>query len=154
MKEFFKKLDWETLFGGVFGVIAIVAIIVEMVLAGISAESVTAAIKDIAGTVVSVMVFVIAIKHIFKQFKESESFEDNLKNALNSWHEDHANMIVRKEKYDVEHKDQPASCYSFGLKTNISDFYDNKSTNSTGCFVRMPLLKKENYINGNILLKF
>lgn len=154
MKEFFKRLDRETLFGGVFGVIAIVAIIVEMVLAGVSAESVTSAIKDIAGTVVSVMVFIIAIKHILKQFKESKSFEDNLKNALDKWHDDHVNMIVRKEKYDIEHKDQPASCYSFGLKTNISDFYDNKSTNSTGCFVRMPMLTKENYINGNVLLKF
>ena len=154
MKEFFKRLDKETLLGGIFGVIAIVAIIVEMVLAGISAESVTAAIKDIAGTVVSVMVFIIAIKHILKQFKESKSFEDNLKNALNNWYEDHSNMIVRKEKYDIEHKDQPASCYSFGLKTNISDFYDNKATNSTGCFVRMPMLKKENYANGNVLLKF
>ena len=39
MKEFFKRLDRETLFGGIFGVIAIVAIIVEMILAGISAES-------------------------------------------------------------------------------------------------------------------
>lgn len=154
MKEFFKKLDRETLFGGIFGVVAVIAIIVEMVLAGISAESVTAAIKDIAGTIVSVMVFIIAIKHILKQFKESKSFEENLKNTLDKWRDDHANMIVRKEKYDIEHKDQPASCYSFGLKTNISDFYDNKSTNSTGCFVRMPLLKKENYVNGNVLLKF
>lgn len=154
MKEFFKRLDKETLFGGVFGVIAIVAIIIEMILAGVSAESITAAIKDIAGTVVSVMVFVIAIKHILKQFRENKKFEDNLIGSLNDWQKDHANMIVRKEKYDFEHKDQPASCYSFGLKTSISDFYENKSTNNTGCFVRMPLLKKENYVNGNVLLKF
>ena len=33
MKEFFKKLDWETLFGGVFGVIAIVAIILLLLIA-------------------------------------------------------------------------------------------------------------------------
>ena len=47
-------MDRETLFGRILGVVAIIAIIVEMVLAGISAESVTTAIKDIAETVVSV----------------------------------------------------------------------------------------------------
>ena len=154
MKEFFKRLDRETLFGGIFGVIAIVAIIVEMVLAGISAESVTAAIKDIAGTVVSVMVFIIAIKHILKQFKESKSFEDNLKNALDSWRDDHSNMIVVNDKYGIEHKGEAVVFHSYGLKTNISDFYENKETNSSGRFVTMPLLKKENYVNGNILLTF
>lgn len=154
MKEFFKKLDRETLFGGIFGVIAIVAIIVEMFLAGISAESITAAIKDIAGTVVSVMVFIIAIKHILKQFKESKSFEDNLKNALGKWHDDHSNMIVVNDKFGIEHKGEAVVFHSYGLKTNVSDFYENKETNSSGRFVTMPLLKKENYVNGNILLTF
>lgn len=154
MKEFIKRIDRETLLGGIFGVIAILAIIVEMIFSGISAETVASAIKDIAGTVVSVMVFLIAFKHILRQYKESKSFEDNLKNALNSWQSDHSNMIVRKEIYDKEHDNGPVSCYSYGLKTNISDFYNSKSTNSTGCFVRMPILCKENYMSGNIVLKF
>ena len=154
MKEFFKKLDAETKWGGIFGLIAIVAILVEMILGGISPETIVAAVKDIAGTVVSVMVFVIAIKHILKQFKESKNFEESLVSALENWKNDHSNMIVRKDIYDIEHEGTPASCYSFGLKTNISDFYNSKATNKTGCFVRMPLLKRENYINEKFVLKF
>lgn len=62
MKEFFKKLDTETKQGGIFGLIAIIAILAEMVIGGISPETIVAAVKDTAGTVVSVMVFYIAVK--------------------------------------------------------------------------------------------
>ena len=55
MKEFFKKLDTETKWGGIFGLIAIIAILAEMVIGGISPETIVAAVKDTAGTVVSVM---------------------------------------------------------------------------------------------------
>ncbi len=154
MKKFLEKLGVETLWGGIFGVIAILAIIAELFLNGVSAESIVGAVKDIAGTVVSVMVFAIAIKHIIKQIREAKTFEDKLKNALLKWQEDHSAMIVRKEKYDYEHENGPATCFSFGLKTNLKDFYDNKETQNTGWFLRMPLLIKENYNNGNVVLKF
>lgn len=140
--------------GGIFGAVAVIAILAELILNGISAESVVSAVKDIAGTIVSVMVFVIAAKHILRQIKESKSFEDNLKNALDAWQQEHSNMIVRKESYDREKENAPASCFSFGLKTNISDFYNKSTTSNTGWFVRMPLLKKENYNGGNIELRF
>lgn len=154
MKNFFSKLGVETLWGGIFGVIAIIAILVELFLGGISAETITGAVKDIAGTVVSVMVFVIAIKQIVKQVKESKTFEDKLESALLKWQKDHSAMIVRKEKYDYEHKNSPATCFSFGLKTNLKDFYENKDTQNTGWFVRIPLLKKENYNKGDVVVKF
>lgn len=154
MKEFFKKLDTETKWGGIFGLIAIIAIIAEMVIGGISPETIVAAVKDTAGTVVSVMVFYIAVKHILKQIKENKTFEDRLKNSLDGWQKEHSNMVVRKEVYDFETTGQPATCFSFGLKTNISDFYNNSTSNNTGWFLRMPILKKENYINGNVVLKF
>ena len=60
----FKRIDKEVLFGGIFGIIAILAALGEMLINGISAESVLSAIKDIAGTIVAVMVFVIAIEHL------------------------------------------------------------------------------------------
>lgn len=61
MKKF-NELDAEVKFAGIFGVIAIVAIFIEMVLGGFSAEAITSGIKDLAGTIVAVLVFIIAVK--------------------------------------------------------------------------------------------
>ena len=154
MKEFFKRLERETLWGGIFALIAMIAVVIEMILAGLSAESVVVAVKDISGLIVSVMVLCVAAKHILKRIKESKTFEYQLKNALGAWQMSHANMVVRKEQYDYERTGESATCFSFGLKTNISDFYRNAETNNTGWFLRMPLLKKENYQSGNVTLRF
>lgn len=61
----FKKIDKEVLFGGIFGIIAIAAAVGEMLANGISTATILGATKDIAGTLVAVMVFIIAIKHLF-----------------------------------------------------------------------------------------
>ena len=61
----FKKIDKEILFGGIFGIIAIVAAAGEMIANGISTATILGAIKDIAGTLVAVMVFIIAVRHLF-----------------------------------------------------------------------------------------
>ncbi len=61
----FKKIDKEILFGGIFGIIAIVAAVGEMIANGVSDSTILGATKDIAGTLVGVMVFIIAIKHLF-----------------------------------------------------------------------------------------
>ena len=74
MREFLKRLDKEVLWGGIFGLIAIVAILAEMFLNGISAESIVAAVKDIAGTIIAVMVFMVAARHILQQMRERKSF--------------------------------------------------------------------------------
>ena len=61
----FKKIDKEILFGGVLGIIAIVATVGEMIVNGVSAATILGAVKDIAGTLVAVMVFIIAVRHLF-----------------------------------------------------------------------------------------
>ena len=60
-----KRIDKEILFGGIFGIIAIVAAIGEMIANGVSAATVLGSVKDIAGTLVAVMVFIIAVRHLF-----------------------------------------------------------------------------------------
>lgn len=154
MREFFKRADKETLGGGLFGLVAIAAIVTEMFLADFSAESIVAAVKDISGTVVAIMVFFVAAKHILKQIRETKTFDERLEKAINDWQTEHKNMIVRKEQYDYEKTGEPATCYSLGLKTNISDFYNHAQSNNTGWFLRMPILKKENYQKDEIVLKF
>jgi len=61
----FKRIDKEVLFGGIFGIVAIIAAIGEMIANGISVAGILGAAKDVAGTVVAVMVFIIAVKHLF-----------------------------------------------------------------------------------------
>lgn len=61
----FKKIDKEIFFGGVFGILAVVATVCEMIVNGISASTIFSAIKDIAGTIVTIMVFAFAVKHLF-----------------------------------------------------------------------------------------
>ena len=72
MKKITDRIEIETLLGGSFGAIAIIAIIVEMALAGFDAAANAGGLKDIAGTVVTVMVFIFAAKALFQ--KEDTSF--------------------------------------------------------------------------------
>ncbi len=62
-----KKIDKEVLFGGVFGVLSIASAIGEMIANGISVATLLGALKDVSGTLVAVMVFVIAIRHLFRK---------------------------------------------------------------------------------------
>ncbi len=61
----FKKIENEVKFGALFGIITIIAIIGEMVSNGISSSTIWGAIKDIAGTVVAILLFLFAIKNLF-----------------------------------------------------------------------------------------
>lgn len=49
MKKIADRIEIETLLGGIFGAIAIIAIIVEMALAGFDATAIAGGLKDIAG---------------------------------------------------------------------------------------------------------
>ena len=82
MKEFFKKLDKETLLAGIFGLVAIIAIVFEMVLAEFESASIAGAIKDIAGTILDVVMLIIALK-IFKPKKKAVGgFEDKFNEEM------------------------------------------------------------------------
>lgn len=61
----FKRIDKEILFGGIFGILAVLATVFELIANGISLATVWGAIKDISGTIVAVMVFIVAVKHWF-----------------------------------------------------------------------------------------
>lgn len=61
-----KKMSFETRWAGILGIIAIAATITELFVSGITALTVIGAIKDIAETLVVVMVFFATIKHILK----------------------------------------------------------------------------------------
>ena len=153
MKNLMSKIGYETVFGGLFGIVAIIAIIAEMAIGGFDSTSVAGGIKDIASTIVIVMVFIVGIKNVLKNYPKN--FTERLTSAMNEWIDENSNMIIRNPKYDEEHKGQGATCYSLDLKTEVSDFYRPiGTTKNTGLFLRMPTLNEENYSRGNIEIRF
>lgn len=59
-----KKIDLETKLGGIFGMVALIAIIYEAYLGGFSPEATAGAVKDIAGTIVAILVLVVAVRKL------------------------------------------------------------------------------------------
>lgn len=89
-----KKIDKQTFWAGMVGIVALIAIICELIFDGISTASVSAAIKDFMGIAIDVMVFIVAVKLATKT-NSTDSLEIKLENALDKWRMDHANMIIR-----------------------------------------------------------
>lgn len=150
------KLDvQEKIWGGVFGVVAVLAAIAEMVTNGISASSVFGMIKDVAGTLVVVVVMV-AVARLLVPKKASRSFEERLQKALEDWKNTNSNMIVKNDTMDGKSKSDVAGrYYGLGMKTDMNDFYNEVSmTTQAGWFVRIPIIRRENYNHENIEINF
>ena len=60
----------EKVLGGIFGGIAIIAAIVEMILSGVDAASVAGAVKDVFGTLIVIVLFVTFIRQLPKKEKD------------------------------------------------------------------------------------
>lgn len=88
MKNLMSKIGYETVFGGLFGIVAIIAIIAEMAIGGFDSASVAGGIKDIASTIVIVMVFIVGIKNVLKNypknFTETNEDIDNMIDVINT----------------------------------------------------------------------
>ena len=134
-----KRLGTETISGGIFGIIAVIFAVLEMQANGLSAASIFGGIKDIAGTMVAVMVFLIAIRSLIPQ-KEKLTFEEKVHVALSDWQKSNSTLIVKSTD------DNKTNQYGFSMRTDIRDFYRaNPITKNVGWFVRMPLVSRENY---------
>lgn len=72
----------EKVGGGVFGVIAIGGAIAEMVYNGLNAASIAGCIKDVAGTLIVVMILIAALRRILPKHGFDEVFEDEMKNVV------------------------------------------------------------------------
>lgn len=83
----------EKIWGGIFGVIAIIAAIAEMFVNGVNAASICGMVKDVFGTLVVVIVMV-AVAKLVAPKKQPMTFEDKMTAALNQWIADHSNMMA------------------------------------------------------------
>ena len=76
-----EQLDYqEKVWGGILGVIAILATLVEMLVNGISVASIAGAVKDISGTLIVVVLLITFLKQLPKKAKNfREVFEVEMK---------------------------------------------------------------------------
>lgn len=82
----------EKIVGGILGAIAIVAAIGEMILDGFTAESIVAAIKDISGTLIVVVLLVAFVKSLPKKPK---NFREQFEADMNEIEQVYAPLIVK-----------------------------------------------------------
>jgi len=125
MKKFFSDNDsLEKVVGGIFGVVAVIAIVCEMYLGGFDKAAITGGIKDISGTLITVVMLFVAIKALKPKKKKDEDFE-----------------IVMEEEMNVVLKKYNPIISFWGKETvkgvemdryNISNKLDALSTNDPG----------------------
>lgn len=82
MKKLIERIGTETAFGGFFGIIAIVAVFFEMAVAGFDAASVAGGIKDIAGTVITVVMLITAIRALKPRKKAATGFDEKFNEEM------------------------------------------------------------------------
>jgi hypothetical protein len=143
-----KSIGNEIILGGFFGVIAIAASMYEAYLGGFSGAAIGSSIKDISGTMVAVMVFLIAISSIVKK-NEKKSIEEMIECSLKEWVGANSNLIVKSKDDDKTGK------HGYSMKTDIMDFYRaTPMTQNTGWFMRLPKIEKNAYTTGDFKILF
>lgn len=91
------KIDFqERKWGFVFGIIAMIAAVLEMIVNGISASSILGALKDIFGTMVVVVVFFLVIKNMPKKPK---NLLEILETTVETWGLENAPLIFKTIGY-------------------------------------------------------
>jgi hypothetical protein len=138
----------EKLWGGIFGLIAILAAVAEMFLNGLSTASILGAVKDVSGTLVVVVLLIAVIRSLIPP-KYKMPFEERLEAALIKWQSENSNLIVKKPNSDGN------SHYGFSLKTDMTSFFKpSLDSANAGWFVRVPTINTENYNRSGIEVLF
>ena len=123
-----KKIDFseydnfEKIGGGILGAIAIVSAILEMIFNGISTATVMAAIKDVSGTLIVVMVLLVALKKLFP--KKQQGFSAVFRDEMKMLEEKYNPLIkyVDSERIEFQIADNCACLYS-GKEGNYHRFF-------------------------------
>lgn len=97
-----KTIDKEKLLAGMLAVIALAAIICEMIFSGISTASVASAVKDIAGILVDVIVLLVALKAFVKK---DDTFRGKLESAMEDIEKSYAPLIQEHKAKETNQSD-------------------------------------------------
>lgn len=135
MKKFVDKIGYEKFFGGIFGIIAIVAAILSLVLGEINASSIAGCIKDVAGTLVVVIVLFVTIKQLLP--KKTGDFNGTFESEMEKIIAKYEPLISRDESYfekgKIMYRIVPNFNALFGDKpqspVKLFDFDENQNLN-------------------------
>ncbi|MBR2455133.1 MAG: hypothetical protein IKB36_03680 [Clostridia bacterium] len=108
-----KKIEFETLWGGIFGVIAVIATIIEMALNGFSGADIAGAIKDISGTIIVIMLLFVAIRQLLP--KKAKNFNEAFKFEMEKVENKYSPLIVKNENKENV----------WDVASKLSAIYDN-----------------------------
>lgn len=138
----------EKFWGGIFGIIAIVAAIAEAISNGISAATVFAAIKDVSGTLIVVVLLITFIKQLPRKPKNLLA---RLEDEVEEWGKKNSPLIYKAEGYVAEQGGEYVQ--GFVLLQNPQDYmklsnltpessvwsdYARYESKKTGKFIDMP----------------
>lgn len=121
MKKLVERIGIETAFAGLFGLIAIVAVFFEMAIAGFDPASIAGGVKDIAGTIITVVMLIVAIRALVPKKKIVGGFEEKFKEEMKKVEDKYKPLIKEDvsvkgryniaEKIDILYKDITCNYY-------------------------------------------
>lgn len=95
-----KKIEFETLWSGILGIVAVIATIAELVLSGIEPAAIAGAVKDIAGTLAVIMVLLVTLKQLTK--KEPHNFDEVFTSGMDAVAKKYEPLVKKQE--DGKHR--------------------------------------------------
>lgn len=153
MKKLFKFIKdddaIEKVVGGIFGVIAIIAIIIEMSLGGFEPEALVGGTKDIASTLITVVMLIVAIKALRPKKEEPFSFQTELKTKLSTFVAENSRMLKIK---DIEEGNN--DYYELYMETDFDAYFGEKTKLRAGWFMRIPPISDEVYAKEGLKVEF
>lgn len=124
MKEFFKN-ETEKWLSAIGGIVSLVAIYFEMKFADFDAAAIAGGIKDIASTVIAILVLIVAVQALRPKKKNIEGFEAKFNEAMEK-------IILKYNPlisfYGIESTQKITDAYRY----NIANKLDGISTKEPG----------------------
>lgn len=142
----------EKLWGGILGIIAILAAIAEMFINGPDAASFMGAVKDVSGTLIVVILLVAFLKNLPRKPK---NLTEILEKAVEDWGLDNAPLIFKIEGFNTGSDENPTYKQGFNLLQQPEKYielviqnlnressewmtYAGQAGRKTGKFIAMP----------------
>ena len=123
-----RKISSEVIIGGVFGVVSIFASMIQMGVNGYTADAIVGSIKDISGTMVTVMVLIIAIRSFI--VNRPQNLHDLLMDSFERFEDVNLPLIFYVKGF-VQAKDEPY-VQGFSILQDFSKFPDLCSSVTKG----------------------
>ncbi len=139
MKDFNISDAMEKILSGIFGVVGILAILVNLFIKGLSGENILDAAEGIAGLVVTIAVFLVAVK-IFRKMK-FEDFASKFEAYLQDWADQNKYLIDIESVGEERGKEKKRSYFMLIDHSNLvtAEEEASQTNKKKGAFLYLPL---------------